>query len=244
MKKNVRARGVARTVGADRELRERQRQLNEGRTHEFSIDKVGHFILISYRPAAKRASGRNRIAVFDSNLPDPERLEYRTSRRLYDAVAALKRGTVDAELRTWLAGTLQRLADQVNQEKPDWDARAAFEWGKSPPPAKAAETAWVQLFLALDVEFWRAAGQTTENAIQATGKAWSQARHAVEKAHAKWSKASRKIVSTVKREDRRDGISAADSAADHLTGLRNYAARRARIETGRRPGKRRDSTAK
>jgi hypothetical protein len=242
VKKKVRARGSARTdarefkapkggfpesgKGEDRELRERQWKLNEGRTHEFSLD------------ASKRLSGRNRIAVFGSNLPDPERFEYKTSRRLYEAVAALRRGTVDAELRTWLVGTLQRLADQVNQAKPDWDARAAFELAKS-PSARAADTTWVQPFLALDVEFERAAGQTTEGAIEATGKAWSQAHHAVGKAHAKWSKACRKIVSTVKREDGRDGISAADSAADHLTGLRIYGAQRARVEPGQRPGKRR-----
>lgn len=254
VKKKVRARGSARTdarefkapqggfpesgKGEDLELRERQWKLNEGRTHEFSLDKAGHFILVSYRPASKRLSGRNRIAVFGSNLPDPERFEYKTSRRLYEAVAALRRGTVDAELRTWLVGTLQRLADQVNQAKPDWDARAAFELAKS-PSARAADTTWVQPFLALDVEFERAAGQTTEGAIEATGKAWSQAHHAVGKAHAKWSKACRKIVSTVKREDGRDGISAADSAADHLTGLRIYGAQRARIEPGQRPGKRR-----
>jgi hypothetical protein len=255
MKKKVRVRGSARTdareskaprggfpelrKGADRELRERRWQLNEGRTHEFSIDKAAHFILVSYKPAAKRLSGRNRIAVFDSNLPDhPGRFEYQTPRRLYDAVAALKRGTVEAELRTWLAGSLQRLADQVSQAKPDWDARAAFEWAKS-PPARGAETAWLQLFLALDVEFERAAGQTTESAIETTGKAWSQSHHTVEKAHAKWSKACRKIVSTVKREDRRDGISVADSAADHLTGLRIYGAQRTRIEPGQRPGKKR-----
>jgi hypothetical protein len=73
VKKKVRARGSARTdarefkapklrfpefgKGADRELRERQWKLNEGRTHEFSLDKDGHFILVSYRPASKRLSG-------------------------------------------------------------------------------------------------------------------------------------------------------------------------------------------
>lgn len=219
--------------GADRELRDRQWKLNEGRTHEFSLDKAGHFILVSYRPAAKRASGRNRVAVFGSNLPDPERFEYQVSRRLYEAVAALRRGTVDGELRTWLVGTLQRLADHVNQAKPDWDARAAFELAKS-PSARATNTTWVQPFLALDVEFERAAGQSTADAMEATGKAWSQTHHAVAKAHAQWSKACRKVVSTVKREDRRDGISAEDSAADHLTGLRIYGAQRARIEPGQR----------
>lgn len=231
MKKKVGARGSARP-DADRELRERKWQLNEGRTHEFSIDKAGHFILVSYQPAAKRASGRNRIAVFDSNLPDPGRVENKTSRRLYDAVAALRRGTVEGESRAWLAGSLQRLADQVSQAKPDWDARAAFEWAKS-PAARGSDTAWLDLLLALDVEFERAAGQTTESAIESTGKAWSQPQRAVEKAHAKWSKACRKIVSTVKREDRRDEISAADSAADHLAGLRICAAQRAGIRPRR-----------
>jgi hypothetical protein len=154
-------------------------------------------------------------------------------------VAALERGAVGPQLRSWLAVALRRLADQVNQPKPDWDARVPFGMPQSTPRRPAANAAWTQPLLALDVEFGRAAGQTTEDAIEGTGKAWRQGNDVVEKAHKKWHKACRKIVSTLTREDIRDGFSSADTTADHQAGLRLFWAHRARVAAGYRPQKKR-----
>jgi hypothetical protein len=218
--------------GEIRRLRERERKLNEGRKHEFPLDTAGHYILVSYKPTKARSKGRSRIAFFDSNLRDAERVGYETTRRLYDAVAALERGAVGPQLRSWLAVALRRLADQVNQTKPDWDARIPFGIPQS-MPRRPANAAWTQPFLALDVEFGRAAGQTTEEAIEKTAKAWRQGNDVVEKAHQKWHKACRRIVSTVTREDIRDGFSSADTTADHQAGLRLFWADHARVGPGR-----------
>jgi hypothetical protein len=201
------------------ELRDKKRKLNEGRTHEFKIDPAGHYILLSYKPTTGRFSKRSRVAVFDSNLPDPGSFELKTIRRLYDAASALESGAVGPKLRLWLADALQRLADQANRTEPNWDARTPFG---TPPatPGLPGNAAWTQPFVALDVEFGRAAGQSTAGAAAATGKAWSQDYDVVEKAHEKWSKVCRRIVLTITREDGVDGISPADSAADHQAGLR------------------------
>jgi hypothetical protein len=214
-------------------LQDKKRKLNEGRTHEFPIDTDGHFILISYKPTTVLLSGRSRIAFFDSNLPDPERFEHKTMRRLYDAAFALESGAVGPKLRLWLANALRQLAEQVDSIKPNWDARIPFGMPES-APGRPANAAWTQPFLALDVELGRAAGQTAEHAIEKTGKAWLQGYEVVEKAHKKWGKVCRKIVSTVKREDGRDGISLADSMADHQQGLRMGWAHRTRIGPGYR----------
>jgi hypothetical protein len=211
----------------NRELRDRKRQLNEGRTHEFKIDAAGHYILLSYKPTPARLSKRNRIAVFESNLPDSERFEQQTIRRLYDAAAALESGSVGPKLRSWLADALRQLAGQLDRTEPNWDARTPF--GMPPTaPQRPATPGWSQPFLALDVEFGRAAGQTTEHATATTGKAWLQSDDIVEKAHKKWSKVCRNIVLTITREDGRGGISKADSAADHQAGLRLIWAQRTR----------------
>ena len=199
-------------------LRDRERQLNEGRKHEFPLDTAGHYLLVSYKPTPQ-SKGKSRIAVFDSNLRDADRVEYETTRRLYDAVAALERGAVSPQLRSWLAVALRRLADQVNRPKPDWDARIPFGMPQN-SPRRPANATWTQPFLALDVEFGRAAAQTTAEAIEKTAKAWRQSNAVVEKAHQKWHKACRKIVSTVTREDLRDGFSPAATTADHQAGLR------------------------
>jgi hypothetical protein len=206
------------------EFKAAEQKLNEGRTGRFALDDAGHFLVVNYRPPLPNEDqppGRTRVVQFTSDLLDISELEEEAIRNLYVAAPALRSGAIEPELANWVADALEELVYRADRPNPDWNAREAFV-GIAKIKGRPEEAPWKKLFMALDIEFARAGGSTIAASIEAVGEFWRSGYDVVEKAHKLWGKTSRRIVSTLVREDEIAGITLASSIADHVQGLRAW----------------------